>query len=113
MGYNSSIYGEIKGLSEDSFELIKEELEAIFDIVFWENGKLSLEGYGKHYNEVMFPVYNKIAFCIDEDPGGKLNEDGDEEFDFSTIFFRPMQWKQVWVKVNFPENPFKRFEGAL
>lgn len=112
MGYNSSISGMIKGLSEDSFELIKEDLEDVFDVVYWENGKLFLEGHGKHYNEIMFPVYNKIAFCIDEEDGGELNEEGDEQFDFSTIFFCPMQWKQLWIKVNFPENPFKRTEGA-
>ncbi|MBU1387891.1 MAG: hypothetical protein KKE62_16020 [Proteobacteria bacterium] len=113
MGYNSSISGVIKGISEDSFELIKEDLEDVFDIVNWKNGELFLESYGKHYDEVMLPVYNRIAFCIDKNPGGELNEDGDEQFDFSTIFFSPRQWKKLWVEVNFPENPFKKPGYAL
>ena len=37
-----------------------------------------------------------------------LGKEGDEQFDFSTIFFRHRQWKRVWVEVNFPQNPFTK-----
>jgi len=106
MGCNSSIRGEIKGISKDSFELIKEDLEEAFETVFWNNNAIEIDSYGKHYEANMFPVYNKIAFCIDGDNNGSLEEEGDEQLDFSTIFFCPRQWKKVWVEVNFPDNPF-------
>lgn len=106
MGYNSCINGIIEGISEDSFELIKEDLEDVFDEVFWENNAIEIISYGQHYNEVMFPVYNKIAFCIDDGGGGCLDEEGEECGDLSNIFFVPGQWKQVWTEFVYPENPF-------
>ncbi len=106
MGYNSSICGEIEGISEDSFELIKEDLEEAFETVRWNNNAIEIDSYGKYYEANMFPIYDKIAFCIDGDNSGSLDEEGDEQFDFSTIFFRHRQWRQVWVEVNFPDNPF-------
>jgi len=105
MGYNSSIRGQIEGISKDSFELIKEDLEDVFESVFWNNNTIEIDSYGKHYDASMFPVYDKIAFCIDGN-GGVIEEDGDEQFDFSTIFFCRRQWKQVWIEVNYPQNPF-------
>ena len=108
MGYNSSIRGSIEGISKDSFELIKEDLEYVFDIVYLENGKLYLEGNGKHYDANMFPAYDKIAFCIDGTCGGCLEEEGDEWLDYSFIFFCHRQWEKLWVEVNYPENPFDR-----
>ncbi|MBL0701970.1 MAG: hypothetical protein JJV91_00640 [Desulfosarcina sp.] len=106
MGYGSSINGLIKGITKDSFELIKEELEEVFETVSWNNNAIKIDSYGKNYDANMFPVYDKIAFCIDGNAGGELNEEGDEQFDCSIIFFRHRQWKQVWVEVNFPKNPF-------
>jgi len=108
MGCNSSIRGEIKGISEDSFELIKEDLEEAFETVFWNNNAIEIDSYGKHYEANMFPVYDKIAFCIDGNGCGGLEEEGDEQLDFSTIFFCHRQWKQIWVEVNFPQNPFAK-----
>jgi len=108
MGCNSSIRGEIKGISEDSFELIKDDLEEAFETVLWNNNAIEIDSYGKHYEANMFPVYDKIAFCIDGDNSGSLEDEGDEQFDFSTIFFRRRQWKKVWVEVNFPDNPFSK-----
>jgi hypothetical protein len=106
MGYNSYINGFIEGISEDSFELIKEDLEDVFDEVFWENNAIEINSYGKNYDEVMFPVYNKIAFCIDGDGGGQLDEEGEECGDLSSIFFAPGKWKQVWAEILYPENSF-------
>ncbi len=108
MGYETTIRGEIKGLSEDSFELIKEDLEEAFESVCWKNDTIEINSYGKHYQTEMFPIYDKIAFCIDENGSGGLEEEGNEQFDFSTIFFRHRQWRQVWVEVTFPENPFAK-----
>ena len=108
MGYNSSIRGEIKGISKDSFELIKEDLEEAFDTVRWNNNAIEIDSYGKHYEANMFQVYDKIAFCIDGDNSGGIEEEGDGQFDFSTIFFCHRQWEQIWVEVNFPQNPFTK-----
>ena len=106
MGYDSSINGVIEGISEDSYELIKEDLEEAFEAVFWKNNTIDIESYGKHYDANIFPVYDKIAFCIDGNGGGDLEEEGDGQLDFSTIFFCHRQWKQVWIDVHFPDNPF-------
>jgi len=105
MGYNTSINGFIKGISEDSFNLIKDDLEEAFDTIMWKDNTIEISSYGKHYSPNTFPVYDKIAFCIDED-GGTLEEEGEEMFDFSVIFFCKRQWKQLWVEVNYPDNPF-------
>ncbi|MBW1693084.1 MAG: hypothetical protein JRJ41_02780 [Deltaproteobacteria bacterium] len=106
MGYDSYINGFIDGISEDSFELIKEDLEDVFDDVFWNGNVLEIDSYGKHYNETVFPVYNKIAFCIDDGGGGRLDGGGEGCSDLSSIFFIPRKWKQVWAKIIYPENPF-------
>ena len=108
MGYETTIRGEIKGVTEDSFELIKEDLEEAFESVCWKNDTIEINSCGKHYDTNMFPVYDKIAFCIDENGSGCLEEEGDELLDFSTIFFRHRQWRQVWVEVIFPNNPFEK-----
>ena len=108
MGYETTIRGRIKGITEGSFELIKEDLEDAFESVSWKNNTIEINSYGKHYQTEMFPVYDKIAFCIDENGSGGLEEEGDEQFDFSTIFFRHRQWRQVWVEVIFPNNPFEK-----
>ena len=71
MGY-SYICGEIKGISKGSFELIKKVLEKEFDLVKWNNRVLTLESDGEHCDAIMFPIYDKIASCIDEDGGGDL-----------------------------------------
>jgi hypothetical protein len=111
MGYETTIRGEIKGITEDSFELIKEDLEEAFACVCWKNETIEINSYGKHYDTNMFPVYDKIAFCIDGNAVGEINEKGDECQDHSTIFFCGRQWKQLWIKVTFPENPFTEPEG--
>ena len=106
MGYNSYINGSIDGISEDSFELIKEDLEEVFGDVYWNNNEIDINSYGKHCDEVVFPVYDKIAFCIDGSGGGQLDVEGDEHDDLSSIFFVQRQWKQVWAEIEYPENPF-------
>lgn len=106
MGYNSYINGLIEGISEDSFELIKEDLEDVFTEVFWNENIIEINSYGKNYDDVMFPVYNKIAFCIDGNGGGQLDEEGEECGDLSRIFFVSGKWEKVWAEIVYPENPF-------
>ena len=106
MGYNSYINGSIDGISEDSFELIKEDLEEVFGDVYWNNNEIDINSYGKHCDEVVFPVYDKIAFCIDGKGGGRLDIEGDEHDDLSGIFFAKRQWKQILAEIIYPENPF-------
>ena len=106
MGYNSYINGCIDGISEDSFELIKEDIEEVFGDVYWNNNEIDINSYGKHCDEVVFPVYDKIAFCIDGKGGGRLDIEGDEHDDLSSIFFAQRQWKQVLAEIIYPENPF-------
>jgi len=108
MGYNSSIRGQIEGISKDSFELIKEDLEEAFETVRWNNNAIEIDSYGKHYEANIFPVYDKIAFCIDGDNGGGLEEEGDECLDYSIIFFYHRQWEQIWAEVTYPQNPFEK-----
>ena len=54
----------------------------------------------------MFPVYDKIAFCIDGSVGGQLDVEGEEHDDLSSIFFTQRQWEQIWAEITYPENPF-------
>ena len=106
MGYNININGLIEGVSKESFDLIKEDLEIVFTEVSWKNNTIEVNSCGKYCDEVLHPVYNKIAFCIDGDGGGQLDIEGDECGDFSSIFFVPRQWKQVWLEITYPKNPF-------
>ena len=106
MGYYSNIQGEIEGISKESFELIKENLEEVFETVLWDENKIEIDSHGKHYDANMFSVYDKIAFCINENGAGELHEQGDEQFDYSLIFFRHRKWKQRWIEINYPDNPF-------
>ena len=106
MGYNSNINGFIEGISADSFELIKEDLEDVFDEVLWENNAIEINSYGKHYDEVMFRLYDKLAFCINDGGHGCLDEEGEECGDLSRIFFVSRQWKRVWAEVLYPSDPF-------
>ena len=55
MGYDSNINGNIEGISEDSFQLIKEDLEEVFVDVYWDNNEIDINSYGRHYDEVVFP----------------------------------------------------------
>jgi len=105
MGYDSYINGFIDGIAEDSFELIKKDLDDVFNEVFWKNNAIEISSYGKHYDEVMFPLYDKIAFCIDSG-GGCLDEEGEECGDLSRIFFVSRQWKRVGAEIVYPSDPF-------
>ena len=127
MSYNSHISGVIEGITEESYLLIKEELEHVFDDINWypeelveikdrsgeikksitnKGGAIEIYSYGKHYDEKIFPVYDKIAFCIDADGKGGLDYEGDESGDIGSIFFITRQWKEVWTTIQFPQNPF-------
>ena len=106
MGYYSNIQGEIEWISKESFELIKENLEEVFETVLWDENKIEIDSHGKHYDANMFSVYDKISFCINENGAGELHEQGDEQFDYSLIFFRHRKWKQRWIEINYPDNPF-------
>ncbi|SLM30868.1 hypothetical protein MTBBW1_2500017 [Desulfamplus magnetovallimortis] len=106
MGYYSAINGFIKGISEDSFDLIKEDLKQVFENVDWYDNMIEISSYAKHYSATVNSVYDKIAFCVDTEDGGTLEEEGDEHFDFSVIFFAPRQWKQLWIEFKYPPNPF-------
>ena len=107
MAYCSYITGRIIGISEDSFELIKEDLEEVFeDVDFWDNNEIEIYSYDRHYDEDLFPVCDKIAFCIDGEGSGQLDIKGDDHEDFSCIFFAQRQWKQIPAEIIYPKNPF-------
>ena len=110
MGYNSSISGLIEGISADSFELIKEDHEDVFQEVSWHNNTVEISSYGKHYDDIMSPVYDKLAFCMEDGGRGCLDEEGEDCGDLSTIFFVPRQWKRLWAKVIYPSDPFIKNE---
>ncbi len=108
------IRGSIYGISEDSFELIKEDLEEVFDEVdFWNypgieglNTEIKVVSYGFIDTDDLFTVCDKIAFCIDGEGWGRLEIQRDDPTDFSCIFFVPRQWKQVFTEIIDPEDPF-------
>ena len=108
------IRGSIYGISEDSFELIKEDLEEVFDEVdFWNypgieglNTEIKVVSYGFIDTDDLFTVCDKIAFCIDGEGGGQLDIKGDDHEDFSCIFFAQRQWKQIPAEIIYPKNPF-------
>ena len=127
MGYSSSIGGIIEGISEDSFLLIQEDLEEVFEDVEWlpeiikekkdESGKIKrtifnkggameIHSYGKHRDECIHPLYDKIAFCIDDGGGGCLEHEGEDVSELAYIFFITRQWKEVWAEIQYPQNPF-------
>ena len=106
MSNNSNIKGFIEGISKDSFDLIKEEFNYIFENVSWNKNTIEIDSYGKHHDDVVYPVYDKVAFCMDSDGVGQLDVEGDECADLSSIFFVPGQWRQVWAEIKYPDNPF-------
>jgi hypothetical protein len=115
MGHYTTIYGQINGISEESFELIREDLMAIFENVYWSpdrSGALEIDSYGKHCPEFVGPVFDKIAFALDKGTYGELTISDEEAA--SVIFFagssegKPHgQWIEEQVKTLRPENPFK------
>ena len=100
MGYDIVINGFVEGISTESFELIKDDLEDVFNEVSWKDNAITIHSYGNHHDEILCPIFNKIAFCIDGDGGGQLDIEGEECGDFSIIFFVQRQWKQVWMENN-------------
>jgi len=56
MGYEININGCIQGISKDSFELIKENLEDVFSEVSWNENAIEIYSYGNHHDEVIHPV---------------------------------------------------------
>ena len=106
MGYDLNVNGFIGGISEESFDLIKEDLEDLFTEVSFKDNTIKIYSCGNHPDEILGPALNKIAFCIDGDGGGKLDLEGEECGDFSTVFFVARQWKQVWLEMFHPANPF-------
>ncbi len=107
MGKVIYISGEINGISQDAARLIKEELGRIFHFVKWENWKLSLEGEGNISEENLSWLYDEIAPLMNEDGEGKLEEDGEGDFEYAFVFFHHREWKRVAVEITYPENPFK------
>jgi len=106
MGNDIVINGFVEGISKESFELIKDDLEDVFNEVSWKDNAIEIFSCGKHHDDVMHSICNKISFCIDGDSSGQLDIEGEEHGDLSTIFFTPRQWKQVWWEIISPENPF-------
>ena len=122
MGYYTYIRGTIEGISEESYELIKEDLEHVFEQVeyFSERftddfgktkvvnigGAIEISGYGKHRDEWLHPLYDKIAFCIDYGGGGYLEYQGEDVDDIGMIFFTVRQWAILGAIIQWPENPF-------
>ena len=112
MGYASSIIGDIRGISEDSFELIREDLEEVFEEVTWENDNVEINSYGNRHMDKLEEAYSKIAFCMDRD-FGELYARGDDSEDISVVFFAPGKWRQIWVEIEYPENPFRQRKQTL
>ena len=106
MGYDLNINGLIGGISEESFDLIKDDLEDVFTEVSFKDNTIKIYSCGNHPDEILNPVFNKLAFCIDGDGSGQLDLEGEECGDFSTIFFVQRQWKQVWLEMYHPADPF-------
>jgi len=106
MGYEININGVIGGISEESFDLIKEDLEDVFEEVSWKDNTIEIYSFANHQDEVLRSVFNKIAFCIDGDGGGQIDVEGEECGDLSNIFFKQRQWIQEWVEITYPVNPF-------
>jgi len=106
MGYDLNINGLIGGISEESFDLIKDDLEDVFTEVSFKDNAIKIYSCGNHPDEILCPVFHKIAFCIDGDGGGQLDIEGEECGDFSTIFFVQRQWKQIWLEMYHPADPF-------
>ena len=133
MGYSSSIDGSIEGVSEESFALIRQDLECIFVEVSWhpetvkesrdpsgqvkktvinKGGALEIHSHGKHNEKWLHAVYDKIAFCIDEGGGGYLEYEGEETCDIRCVFFTTRLWKEAWIEVAYPQNPFIQNDAA-
>ena len=80
MGYDLNVNGFIGGISEESFDLIKEDLEDLFTEVSFKDNTIKIYSCGNHPDEILGPAFNKIAFCIDADGGGELVADQALEF---------------------------------
>jgi hypothetical protein len=106
MGHEIHINGFIEGISEDSFELIEEDLFDVFNEVYWKDNTVKIQSYGNYSGEILTPVLNKIAFCIDGGGSGQLDIEGKEHGDESAIFIIARQWKRVYIEIRCPENPF-------
>ncbi len=123
MGYNSYISGTIEGISEESYELIREDLEQVFENVTWckesvwetkskgkeivnKGGAIEIGSYGRHHDEFMHPLFDRIAFCIDDNGGGYLDFHGEEAEDMGSIYFAARRWRQIWAQIEWPQNPF-------
>ena len=121
MGHYTTLYGEINGIPEESYDLIRDDLMKVFESVFWRtdnNGTLAINSFGKHYPEFVDSVLDKIAFCLDESAYGELTVSDDESD--AVIFFtgpsmkRPHgMWTEKPVKRLWPENPFEEYEKDL
>ena len=115
MGHYTTLYGEVKGISEESYDMIRDDLMEAFESVFWRtdnNGTLAINSFGKHYPDFVDSVLDKITFCLDESAYGELTVSDDESD--AVIFFtgpsakRPYgMWIEKPAKRLWPENPFK------
>ena len=106
MGHEININGFIEGISEESFDLIKEDLEDVFEEVSWKDNTIEIYSFANHQDEVLRSVFDKLAFCIDGDGGGQIDLEGEECVDLSSIFFKQRQWIQEWAEISHPVNPF-------
>jgi hypothetical protein len=73
-----------------------------------KGGAIEIRSYGKHRDELMHPLYDKIAFCIDDGGGGCLQYEGEDADDLEMIFFKTRQWVDLWATIQWPENPFTK-----
>jgi hypothetical protein len=106
MGYEININGFIEGISKESFDLIKEDLEDVFEEVSWKDNTIEIYSFANHQDEVLRSVFDKLAFCIDGDGGGQIDLEGEECGDLSSIFFKQRKWIQQWAEISNPVNPF-------
>jgi len=111
MEHEININGFVEGISGESFDLIKEDLEDVFEEVSWKNNTIEIYSFANHQDEVLRSVFDKLAFCIDGDGGGQIDVEGEECGDLSSIFFKQRQWIRQWAEISHPVNPF--INGAI
>ena len=112
MGVRSDITGRIQGISQDSFELLRDDLEDIFMEFNWCENTLEIDSYSKHPARQLDDIFNKISFCMDHGQG-QLYLHGEGYDDHSVIYFVPGQWREMPGKIVYPTNPFKKPNQTL
>ncbi len=115
VSYYTGIRGMIRGITEESYVLIKSELDEVFDETWWVPpeedpirqcllGAVEIDSYNNHDWAKAEKVFSMLAFVIDEDLVSILDVKGEDD-DFSAVYFKPRRWVQVWPRIDWPPNP--------